>query len=244
MTHRTVREVMTTDVACASQDMPFKEAAELMARRHVSALPVLDPAGRVSGVVSESDLLRKEEYQDHPGAPRLGWRWRHELRSKATADTVRGAMTFPAVTVAPDISVVEAARVIDRHHVKRLPVIGPDGRLAGIVSRADLLRVFLRSDEEIAGEVKTEVFGAALGTNLALVRVEVSEGVVTLAGEVEKKSMVPMATHLVRAVDGVVDVVNQLEFAIDDAPLPKSADLTEFRNARFTSDRGNLKQVE
>lgn len=244
MTHRTVREVMTADVACASQDTPFKEAAELMAERHVSALPVLDAEGRVIGVVSESDLLRKQEYQDDPRAPRLGWRWRRELRPKATADTVGGAMSSPPVTISPETGVVEAARVIDRNHVKRLPVTGPDGRLVGIVSRADLLRVFLRSDAEIAAQVRGEVFGETLRTNLSLVRVDVSEGVVTLGGEVEKKSMVDLAVRLTRAVDGVVDVVNRLEFAIDDTPLPKSADLTEFRNARFTSDRGSLRQVE
>ncbi len=244
MTHRSVGEVMTTTVICAREDTPFKQVAGLLAGRHVSALPVVDTGGRVVGIVSESDLLAKEELQQDPGAPALHWWHRRALRDKAAGLKAREVMTSPAVTIGPEASVVEAARLIDAHHIKRLPVVTKDGRLVGIASRPDLLRVFLRSDGQIAGEITAEVFGAALGTNQALARAEVSEGVVTLTGEVEKASMIPMAVRLAGSVDGVIEVVNRLTFAVDDTVLPASADLTEYRHTGQVPVQPSLKQVE
>ena len=235
MTHRRVREVMTAEVACAREDTPFKELAGLMAGRGISALPVLDEQGQVAGVVSEVDLLRKEEYQENGKRPSR-WRHRHS-RAKAAGVTARDVMPSPAITIGPDATVVEAARALHLHHVKRMPVVDSASHLAGIVSQCDLLRVFLRSDEEIADEIRTEVFGEDLRTNLALVHVDVAEGVVTLSGEVENKSMIAVAVRLAHSVDGVVDVVNHLGFAVDDTPLPKSSSLSEEKNARFIPPR-------
>jgi CBS domain-containing protein len=227
MAHRKIRDVMTTDVATVTADAPFKEMVRVMAERRVSALPVLDAKGHVAGVVSEVDLLRKEEYQEEPAAVRPPhWR-RGDGRSRAKGCTARDVMTSPAVTVAPDATVVEAARLLDRHRVRRLVVIDADGRLAGIVTPGDLLRVFLRSDDEIRDEILREVFIGYLGTNPALVQVTVAGGVVTLGGEVEHKSMVPVAVRMTHAVDGVVDVVDQLAFVIDDTHLPTAADMSD-----------------
>jgi CBS-domain-containing membrane protein len=232
MAHRKVREVMTTAVACAHEDTPFKELAAILASRGIGALPVLDGQGRVAGVVSEADLLRKEEYQED-GANRVT-RWRHRAdRAKAAAVIASDLMTSPAVTIGPDATVVEAARALDAHHVKRLPVVDAANRLAGICSQRDLLRVFLRPDEQIRDEVRGEVLGASLATNLALVHVDVAGGVVTLGGEVGSKSMIPLAVRLTHDVDGVVDVVDNLTFAVDDTPLPMSSSLSGVRNARF-----------
>jgi CBS domain-containing protein len=232
MTHRTVREVMTTDVATARQDTPFKELAGLMAARRVSALPVLDGQDRVAGVVSQMDLLCKEEYQ--PDGKRPHWWWHRSRRAKAAGVTAADVMTAPAVTIGPDATVVEAARALDAHHVKRLPVVDAGGQLAGIVSPRDLLAVFRRPDQAIRDEVAGEVFGDILRTNPALVRVEVAEGIVTLDGEVETKSMVDVAVRLTRAVDGVVGVTGQIGYAMDDTPLPPSeSSLTAVRNERF-----------
>jgi CBS domain-containing protein len=125
-------------------------------------------------------------------------------------------MSSPAVTIGAEESVVAAARLMERRKVKRLPVTGPDGRLAGIVSRCDLVRVFLRPDGEIRDEIIREVFTDYLRTNPVLVRVDVTEGMVTLAGEVEKKSMIPLAVRMSRSVDGVVDVTDELTFAVDE----------------------------
>lgn len=220
MAHRTVRDVMTAVVVTAALDTPFKELAVTMVERGVSALPVLDSAGHVAGVVSAGDVMRKEEYQEDPTA----WhapRFRHSAeRSKAGGRTGRDLMTSPTVTVAPDATVVQAARLMDRHRIERLVVADADGRLEGIVTSRDLLRVYLRSDDEIRDEIVEEIITRDVRTNPALVKVTVTDGVVTLAGDVEEKSMIWLAVRLSRAVDGVVAVTDQLNFHTDDTPLP------------------------
>ncbi len=222
MTHRTVREVMTQPVVTVSLDTGFKNVAALMAERGVSALPVLGAGGRVAGVVSEPDLLRKEEYQEDPAAgrpPLLG-----HGRARAAGRTAGDLMTSPAVTISPDASVVEAARALDRHQVGHLVVAAEDGSLVGIVSPRDLLKVFMRADEDVRREIVGEIITKYLGTDPARVEVAVNDGIVTLRGEVEHKSMVPLATRLTRAVDGVVDVVTGLSYAVDDSHRPMSSD--------------------
>ena len=228
MSHRKVREVMTSDVVTVGVDTAFKELAAIMARQGVSALPVLDGAGRVAGVVSEADLLPKQEFQEDPKARPLPWWHRWAARDRSAGTTAGDLMTTPAITIGPDESVVAAARVMERRKIKRLPVTGPDARLEGIVSRCDLVRVFLRPDIEIRQEIIDEVLTDYLGTDPALVRVTVTEGVVTLAGEVEKKSMIPFAVRMSRSVDGVVDVADELTFTVDDTPLPPVPDLTSY----------------
>jgi CBS domain-containing protein len=209
MAHRKIRELMTADVVTATLDTQFKELTGLMAIHKVSALPVIDSAGGVAGMVSELDLLRKEQFEDQPGR------------------TARDLMSSPAVTVAPDATIVTAAQLMDRHRIKQLVVVGADGMLAGIVTPRDLLRVYLRSADEIRAEVVSEVL-ASFATNPALVTVTVADGVVTLDGEVEQKSMIPLAVRMTHAVDGVVDVVDRLTFAIDDTHAPTAADLTSY----------------
>jgi CBS domain-containing protein len=221
MSHRKVGDLMTTEVVTVTEDVPFKELVEITAERAVSALPVLDHQGRVTGVVSETDLLRKEEYQEDPQAKRPP-RWRHhDARARAAGATAADVMTSPPVTITPDASIVAAARALDRHHVRRLVVTTADGWLAGILTPSDLLRIYLRSDEEIRAEIHQEVIAGDLGANPDLVKVAVREGVVTLAGRVEAKSMIAHAVRLSRAVDGVVDVVDQLDYAHDDAHVPR-----------------------
>ncbi len=216
MSHWKVRDVMTTDVATVPTDMRFKKLAALLGRLKVSALPVLGPDGRVAGVVSEMDLLRKEEYQRDTDATRPP-RWRRWTdRAKARGRTAADVMSSPAITIAPEASVVAAARLMDRHHIKRLPVVGADERLVGIVTPHDLLRVYLRSDEEIRDEIVNDILVRYLATNPALVTVTVTDGVVTLAGELEQKSMIPIAIRMTQSVDGVVDVEDRLSFLVDD----------------------------
>jgi CBS domain-containing protein len=228
MAHRKVREVMTTDVTEVAEGTTFKDLAGLVAGRGAGALPVLDPDGRVTGVVCELDLLRKEEYQEDPGARRPPRRRRRRNRARAAGLTAKDMMTSPALTVAADATIVEAARSLDRHQVRRLLVLGPDGRVAGIVSAHDLLKVYLRSDDDIRDEVTSEVLIGYFDANPGLVDVTVADGVVTLRGEVEKKSMIPLAVQMTRAVDGVVHVVDRLTFAIDDTHMPLAPDLTDY----------------
>ncbi|MCH0565731.1 MULTISPECIES: CBS domain-containing protein [unclassified Streptomyces] len=201
----TVSDVMTRTVVALAGGAEFKEIVRTIEEWGVSALPVLDARSRVVGVVSEADLLRKEEFRDTapsgpPGAPGpLG-------REKAEGVTAQDLMTSPAVTVHPDATLARAARLMAHRGVKRLPVVDDGGVLKGIVSRSDLLRVFLRSDEDIAEEIRREVVVGRFPEQVDAVRVDVHEGVVTLTGRVSDTSVVPLAVWLVRSVEGVVDV--------------------------------------
>jgi CBS-domain-containing membrane protein len=134
-------------------------------------------------------------------------------------------MTAPAVTIGPDASVAEAARLLHRHGIKRLPVVDPAGPLLGIVSRADLLKVFLRSDADIAREIRQQVLMRAMWMNPDTVAIDVRDGVVTLTGQLERRSLIPITVSLVRGLDGVVDVVDQLTFELDDTPFMVPSDL-------------------
>jgi CBS domain-containing protein len=214
---RRVQEVMTRNVATVGERAPFKQIVRTLAERRVSALPVLDAAGRVVGVVSEADLLHKEEFPPGAGGPRpLESRRRRMARAKAAAATAAELMTAPAVTVGSGATVAEAAKLLERHGIKRLPVVDDAGRLVGIASRVDLLKVFLRSDEDIRREVREDVLLHTMWVDPDAFTVEVRDGVVTLAGPLEFRSLVPIAVRLVHGVDGVVDVVDRLRFAVDD----------------------------
>ncbi|AIV32710.1 CBS domain-containing protein [Streptomyces sp. MPA0124] len=200
-----VDDVMTRRVIALAGGATFKDIVRTMETQRISALPVIDSGSHVIGVVSEADVLRKEEFRDsdHKRGPRS--RTPGAL-AKARAVTAEDLMTTPAVTVQPEAPVARAARLMARHRVKRLPVVDREGVLQGIVSRADLLRVFLRSDPDIAEEVRREIVGSRFPEGLGSVRVEVHEGVVTLTGRVPDTSLVPLAERLVRSVEGVVDV--------------------------------------
>lgn len=229
MSRHTVAEVMTADVVTVTQGTAFKELAGLMAGRGISALPVLDPAGHIAGVVREADLLAKEEAMDDPLARRLPW-WRRRARhAKAVGVTAREVMAPQAATIAPGASVVEAARTMDRARTGQLLVTGPGGQLAGILSRGDLMGVLARPDQDIRDEIMRDVITGYLRTNPALVHVQVADGVVTLSGEVTTKSAILAAVRMSRSVDGVVDVHDQLTFAVDDTRRRPSPDLINYR---------------
>jgi CBS domain-containing protein len=226
--HCTVRDVMTADAVTAVTSTAFKDLAETLVRRRLCGLPVLSRQGRVVGVVDEAALLVKEEAQQDPGARPARRLRRRALRARAAGDIAGDVMTTRPVTVRPETTVAEAARLMDRHHASCLPVIGEDGKLAGTVGRRDLLRVFLRSDSDIRAEVIDEVLVRYLGTNPALVSVHVTNGVVTLSGEVACKSMLPLVLPATRAVDGVVDVEAHLTYGVDDTRKPSVPDLRRY----------------
>ncbi|MFC4505262.1 MULTISPECIES: CBS domain-containing protein [Streptomyces] len=200
-----VSDVMTHTVAAVGRRAAFKEIVQLMQDWKVSALPVIEGEGRVVGVVSEADLLPKEEFRDSDPDRYTQLRRLPDL-AKAGAVTAEELMTSPALTVRPDATLAQAARTMARAKVKRLPVVDAVGLLEGIVSRADLLKVFLRTDEEIAEEVRREVVSCLFPAPVSSVGVDVHDGVVKLTGRVRDTSLVPVAARLVRAVEGVVDV--------------------------------------
>jgi CBS domain-containing protein len=200
-----VSDVMTHTVAAIGRRASFKEIVGMMQDWRVSALPVLEGEGRVVGVVSEADLLPTEELRDSPEAGYAQRREPAEL-AKAGAVTAGDLMTEPAITVRANATLAEAARIMAREKVKRLPVVDDTGLLEGIISRADLLKVFLRDDEEIAEEIRREVVSYVFPLPSSAIQVDVHDGVATLTGRVRDTALVPVAARLVRAVEGVVDV--------------------------------------
>jgi CBS-domain-containing membrane protein len=214
---RRVKDVMTAEVAYARRDTPYKELVRLLAERGVSGLPVVDDQRRVVGIVSEADLLIK---QDHPANHFQRYfleRKRDRLeRAKAHGATAAELMSRPAVTVGPQASVAEAARLLRKHLVKRLPVVDGQGRLVGVVSRADVLKVFLRPDEELRREILDEVIHAELLMGPGRFHVTVRDGMVVLQGSCERRSLIPVVVAAVAAVEGVIGVENRLGYDVDD----------------------------
>ena len=212
-----VSDVMTSPVMAAREATPFKELARVMTERKVSALPVLNTDDHLVGIVSEADLLPKEEHRDdQPGRRVLRFSRENASLTKAAGDTAGQVMTTSVATIYPEATVVEAAREMARRHVKRLPVVNGEGRLVGIVARADLLKTFLREDAEIRQEVISEVLVRMLWADPERFDVRVQDGIVTLSGELEQRSHLPIAVQLAQRVDGVIDVVSHLTYKIDD----------------------------
>jgi CBS domain-containing protein len=207
----TVADVMTKDVVTVAEDTPFKAVVATLAEHHISAVPVLGPYGGVAGVVSETDLLRKEEFQRGQRRP---W-WSRKARAKAAALTADRLMTAPAVTIDAECTLDEAARVLGERGITRLLVMDGDD-LAGIVTRSDLLRAFLAPDQEILARVRRDVVDRHLWDDPLAVQVDVLEGVVKLTGQVDKRSTVAFAEQLISAVDGVIGVRNELTWRFDD----------------------------
>ncbi|NUW35706.1 CBS domain-containing protein [Nonomuraea sp. SMC257] len=212
-----VRDVMTTHVASVEAGTPFKDVAELLVRREVSAVPVLAAGGRVVGVVSEADLLRKEEFREQYYGegyrPRLRTRLRRRLtghgadtRHKAVGVTAAELMSAPAVTVDPFASTVTAAQLMDAHGIKRLIVVDDDGRLIGIVSRRDLLKAYVHDDAEIKRWVEQAIPEQARWNDRTGIVVRVQDGIVTLSGHTATSADAAAAVHLAKGLGGVVGI--------------------------------------
>ncbi|MET8247659.1 CBS domain-containing protein [Streptomyces sp. NPDC005202] len=221
MRYSTVGDVMTRQVVTVRPGCAFKEVARLLDRHGVTAVPVVDDEGRPVGVVSEADLLRHEAGRGLVVAD----------PSRVHAETVAALMTSPAVTARPEWSIPEAARTMERHRVERLPVVGADGRLAGIVSSHDLLRLYLRSDAALADEIRHDVLERILGLAPGRVRATVHEGVVTLTGRVDASTDLPVVVRLCRSVAGVVAVHPRLTCAYAGADLDVEPPRTGERRA-------------
>lgn len=216
MKRPTVETVMTSDVVTVPSDASFKEVITTLANHRISGVPVVDAQRHVIGVVTEADLLRRAAAAQgaRPG------RDQRTMLERSEAFTAGEAMSSPAVTTTAGTTVTEAARSICRHGFKRLPVVDPDGWPVGIVSRADLLSVFLRSDAQIHNEVTHEIIIQSLWLDPAEVEVDVRDGVVTLRGRVPLASLVPIAERLTASVYGVIQVINELDYDEDDSTRP------------------------
>lgn len=213
--HRTVRDLMTHSVVSVRAQTPFKAVVKTLADNDITAVPVVDDADRTLGVVSEADLLHKESAQPDPAGLLAVLDAPGEVSVRPAATTAEGLMTSPAVVAHPEWTVVQAARVMDDSHVKRLPVVDDTGRLVGIVSRADLLRVFLRRDHAIREEISGDILDRTLGIGPDEVTVTVTDGRVSLRGTVERRDLIPVVRRLCEGVDGVVEVTESLGHRAD-----------------------------
>ncbi|MEJ8655580.1 CBS domain-containing protein [Streptomyces sp. MS1.AVA.4] len=221
MQHHTVSQVMTQSVVTAHPGSSFQEITGLLNDNNITAVPVVDEEGHPLGVVSEADLLRKAAGLSSPeGRPaRLGLVPLDRTPAEAETETAQTMMTSPAITARAAWSLVEAARTMDRNHVKRLPVVDAAGRIVGIVSRCDLLRPFLRPDEAISDEIHRDVLDRTLGLAPGTVHATVRDGVATLTGRVAERADIPVIERLCRSVDGVVAVYQTLGYEYDNLGL-------------------------
>ncbi len=203
MRHRSVADLMTPDAVAVQPGTSIREIARLLDEYEITAVPVVDADERPLGVVAEADLLRRRTRK--PGA--------------STAEAI---MSSPAVVARPEWSAVRAARTMEEKRIKRLPVVEGSGQLVGVISRSDLVQLFLRRDRAIQEEILEDVLTRTLDVAPSAVTVDVADGTVTLSGTLEHRSLVPIAVRLCESVDGVVEVVDRLTFAEDDtAPQQK-----------------------
>ncbi|HEX9890880.1 MAG TPA: CBS domain-containing protein [Actinomycetota bacterium] len=220
-----VRDVMSADVVTAPRDARFKDLVRLMADRKVGGLPVLDAAGGLAGIVTGSDLLRVES-PDRPTG-----------RKKRLGEDVRARdlMTQDVVTADPDLPLPEAARLMIRSRVKRLPVL-ERGRVTGIVAREDLLRPFLREDRDIARDVVSQI-SHDLWLDPDRLHLSVRDGVVSMTGAVDRRSDRDLLVERTHAIAGVVGVQANVLYRVDDRRLrPPSIDPSRMRTTSLPGD--------
>ena len=212
-----IETIMTRKVLTVRPETPLKDVARLLSENHISGVPVCDAGGAVLGIVSEADILRKEEGISADVGGRFAWffRRRDGGLDKLAARTAGEAMTAPAVTGRPIQQVSDAARVMIEHRINRLPVVNA-GRVVGIVTRADLVRAFHQSDEEIADEIRREVLYDALWIAPEAMELTVTDGVVTLSGTVDTPYDAEAAARLVRRVPGVIDARIELRWRSEE----------------------------
>jgi CBS domain-containing protein len=217
-----VRDVMTPAPVTVGADVPLRDVAVLLFERGVSGVPVLDDEDRVVGVISETDLLEFEDQQTHrPERRSLVELFVHPERAarfQAMSEGVRArdVMSAPVRSVGPDVPLVEAIRTIIRLHLRRLVVLEPDGRVAGVVSLHDLLAPFLRSDDEIELELRDDIVAWVLGDTARHIRVGVDDGVVTLEGHVQHRSAARSLVRMSERVPGVTGVEDRMSWEDDD----------------------------
>ena len=211
-----MRDVMTTSVVTVDRLTPYKEIAALLTGHRISGVPVLSMGRKVTGIVSEADLLAARTGRTASGRRVLPWPSGHKRHQGLTAAQL---MTSPPITIYPDASVAAAARLMNAHRIRRLPVVDPEGKLLGIVSRRDLLTIFLRPDEQIAREVR-DILAELLPDEKDGIQVTVHNGLVTLTGHpaaTGERDLLPLAVRLAWDVEGVVDVNDRVR---EDRPSP------------------------
>lgn len=207
-----VRDVMTTPAVTVRSDATLKDVAAVLGERRISGLPVVSDDGRVLGVLSEQDFLYKERETPHERRRRtlFAARSTHGEMKKVRARTAGDAMSAPAITTEPNRPLSEVASVMLDNHVRRLPVVDPDGIVLGVVTRSDLVRAFIRPDEDVAREIEDDVIARRLEIPAGRVRLSVEKGEVTLSGEVRSRAEADRLLQLVRQVPGILSVESEI----------------------------------
>lgn len=211
-----VSDVMTTDVVTAPLDTSVGKLVDIMSTNRISAVPVVGD-DRVVGIVSQADLLPRVAATD-AGARRT----RRRGAAKAAATSARDLMSAPALSIAPDATLSAAAKKMRAKKVKRLLVTGRSGRLLGIVSRADLLRLYTRPDTAIRQDIIDHVLRRIMWISPNEVQVDVAAGVATLTGAVGRRTTAAIVARLTGQVPGVVAVVDNVHYDFDDTILARS----------------------
>ncbi|HET9347228.1 MAG TPA: CBS domain-containing protein [Candidatus Limnocylindrales bacterium] len=228
---KTVQDLMTRPAISVRPETPLKHVARLLVGHGISGLPVVDEVGHVIGVVSEADFLVKEQDPEmlirRPLARILGEsKATRAQTAKINAQTAGEAMTSPAVTILPTRRIAEAATKMTTNRFNRLPVVDESGRLLGIVTRADLVRAFVRTDADLARSIREDVLLRNLWLDPLTFQIEVQEGRVLIRGHVERWSTAEMVERTVALVPGVVDVRSLITWSINDSDLrPQALDL-------------------
>lgn len=213
---RHVEALMIPGVNALDEGATFKDVARRLADACVTAMPVVGEDGRVIGVVSEADLILRDESFGVPWLPD-GW-MKRAVRRKAHARTAGELMTTPAITVGPDADVTEAAAIMRKHGIKRLPVCDVDGHLLGMVSRTELLREFLREDTDLSFDI-AELLWHQMSIPKYEVWFTVEDGVVTVEGHIEHRVQAAEAVERIREIPGTVEVVDRLRWTHDDSVI-------------------------
>jgi CBS domain-containing protein len=197
-----VVDLMTTEVIAVSRETGLRDAARLMFRNRVSGLPIVDDAGALVGIITEADFLRLE-VERHEG-------------TRGNGDTVGDVMSRGVVTVSPNVEIYEAAKIMAVQEIKRLPVVDEDNRLLGVISRSDIVSIFTRPDDVIEDEIREDLIRRVLFIDPDGVQVEVTNGVVTLSGQVATRSEARMLEELTNRLDGVLGVESKLTWTEGD----------------------------
>jgi CBS-domain-containing membrane protein len=225
-----VRDVMSQSVISVDPAMPLKKVARLLVDHRISGLPVVGPDGEVLGVISEADFLVKVQGPDavsHRPLARIFGESRESTAqlAKLAALTAGGAMSSPAVTIEANGRIRDAAALMTARRVNRLPVV-EDGRLVGILTRADLVRAYVRSDDELARTIREDVLVRILWLDPARFEVGVTNGVATIRGQAERRSTAEMVGRVVAMVPGIVDVLDSVTWERDDSEIqPATRDM-------------------
>jgi CBS domain-containing protein len=214
-----LRELMTRDVITIGPEAPLKEAARRMIEAGVSGLPVTQADGSLVGIVTEADFVATEADRRRKRPAGLLRFLFKEAEIPSQERLVGDVMSTDLITLGPEADHAEAARLMQTEAVKRVPVVDEAGRIVGLVSRSDILRVFARSDAEILEEIERYVIERVLWIDPKRVDVQCIDGNVTLRGRLETRSDAELLAELTSRVDGVMSVANHLEFEVDNLKL-------------------------